>query len=51
VSIPLNGLVALAKFSELIRLTLQRGFWDVVAAKLFHELIQVMAEGSLAAAQ
>jgi hypothetical protein len=24
---------------ELICLTLQRGFWDVVAAKFFHELI------------
>jgi hypothetical protein len=36
---------------ELIFLTLQRGFWDVVAAKLFHELIPGDGEGSLAAAQ
>jgi hypothetical protein len=35
----LHGLVALVEFTELICLTLQHGFWDVVAAKLIHELI------------
>jgi hypothetical protein len=39
VSVFLQGLVALAEFTELICLALQRGFWDVVATKLFHELI------------
>jgi hypothetical protein len=29
----------LAKFTELIRLSFQCGFWDVVAAELFHEFI------------
>jgi hypothetical protein len=29
----------LAEFTELIRLALQRGFWDVVAEKLFHKHI------------
>jgi hypothetical protein len=39
VSVLLHGHVALAEFTELICLSLQCGFWDVVAAKLFHELI------------
>jgi hypothetical protein len=39
VSVFLHRFVALAEFMELIRLALQCGFWDVVAAKLFHELI------------
>jgi hypothetical protein len=39
VSVFLHRLVALAEFTELVRLALQCGFWDVVAAKLFHELI------------
>jgi hypothetical protein len=29
----------LAEFTELICLSLQCGFWDVVAAELLHELI------------
>jgi hypothetical protein len=29
----------LAEFMELIRLPLQCGFWNVVAAELFHEFI------------
>jgi hypothetical protein len=39
VSVLLHGHVALVEFTELICLSLQCGFWDVVAAKLFHELI------------
>jgi hypothetical protein len=39
VSVLLYGHVALAEFTELICLSLQSDFWDVVAAKLFHELI------------
>jgi hypothetical protein len=34
-----HGHVALAEFTELICLSLQCGFWDVVAVELFHELI------------
>jgi hypothetical protein len=51
ISVFLHGLVALAEFTELVLLALQCGFWDVVATKLFHVLIQVMVEGSLVAAQ
>jgi hypothetical protein len=29
----------LAEFTEIIRLSLQSGFWDVVAAELLHEFI------------
>jgi hypothetical protein len=39
VSVFLHELVALAEFMELICLAFQCGFRDVVAAKLFHELI------------
>jgi hypothetical protein len=39
VSVLLHGHVALAEFTKLICLSLLCGFWDVVAAKLFHELI------------
>jgi hypothetical protein len=47
VSVFLHGLVALAEFTELIRLALQCGFWDVVAAKLFHKLISSDGGGIL----
>jgi hypothetical protein len=39
VGVFLHGLVALAEFTELIRLALECGFCDMVVAKLFHELI------------
>jgi hypothetical protein len=47
VSVFLHGIVALAEFPKLICLALQRGFWDVVAAKLFRELIPSDGEGIL----
>jgi hypothetical protein len=34
VGVFLHGLVSLAEFTELIRLALQCGLWDVVAVKL-----------------
>jgi hypothetical protein len=34
-----HGHVALAELTEIIRLSLQCGFGDVVAAELFHEFI------------
>jgi hypothetical protein len=46
VGVFLHGLVALAEFTELVRLAFQRGFWDVVATNSSTNSSQVMAEGS-----
>jgi hypothetical protein len=42
-----HGHVALVEFTELIRLPLQCGFWDVVAVELFHKFIPGDGRGIL----